>query len=190
MNALPSHCTLLGQQSRLDDLTSVFRNRPSQVDTEYVVTGLVILSAIVLGMWILSQILARQERHKSYDNAWMLFFSLCKAHGLSWPERWLLWRVARHQRLRDPARLFLEPWRLADEHLSPALRLKQARLRALGQRLFAGVEESGGRPPASTPEDRPPRQPAPIPPTLAFPVADNPALDIPPWTQQSDARPP
>ena len=87
MSGLPSDCTLLGQQSRLDDLTSVFRNRPSQIDTQHVVTGLLVLAAIVLGMWVLSQLLARQERRRSHNSAWMLFFSLCKAHGLSWSER-------------------------------------------------------------------------------------------------------
>ena len=85
------------------------RNRSSQVDAQYVLTGLAVLAAIVMAMWILSRFLNRKERRRSSDSALMMFHVLCKAHGLSWSERWLLWRVARRQRLRDPARMFLEP---------------------------------------------------------------------------------
>ena len=216
MNRLLGDWTLTAQRSRLDEVTSVFRNRPSQIDTQYVLTGLLVLAAIVLGMWLLSQLLARQERRRSYNSAWMLFLSLSKAHRLSWPDRWLLWRVARHQGLRDPARLFLEPERLADNNLGPALRLRGAQLKGLRGRLFAGLEsrpDSGkrgqdpfvrstlravpakgscplfpGSPPS--PGEPSPPQTAAEPPSLSFPIADNPALDVPPWAPQSDARSP
>ena len=192
MNRLLGDWTLTAQRSRLDEVTSVFRNRPSQIDTQYMLTGLLVLAAIVLGMWLLSQLLARQERRRSYNSAWMLFLSLSKAHRLSWPDRWLLWRVARHQGLRDPARLFLEPERLADNNLGPALRLRGAQLKALRGRLFAGLESRPGRPAGSPPSPGEPSPPqtAAEPPSLSFPIADNPALDVPPWAPQSDARSP
>ena len=189
MNQLPCECSLLAQRSRLEEVTSVLRNRPSQIDTQYVLTGLLVLTAIVLAMWLLSQILARQERRKSYNSAWMMFFSLCKAHGLSWSDRWFLWRVARHQRLRDPARLFLEPERLADDNLSPALRLRQAQWKGLRGRLFADLEGTAGGPSGArrSPGDAPQEPPAAGAASLGFPIADKPVLDVPPWASQRGA---
>ena len=192
MNRLLCDYTLTAQRSRLDEVSSVLRNRPSQIDTQYVLSGLLVLTAIVLGLWLLSQLLARQERRKSYNSAWMMFFSLCKAHGLSWSDRWLLWRLARHQRLRDPARLFLEPERLADDNLSPALRLRLAQWEALRGRLFADLEgtpggASGARRP---PGDAPQQQPAAGAASLTFPIADKPVLDVPPWAPPGGAGAP
>ena len=186
MNRLLCDGSLLGQRSRLDEVTSVLRNRPNQIDTQYVLTGLLVLTAIVLAMWLLSQLLARQERRKSYNSAWMMFFSLCKAHGLSWSDRWLLWRLARHQGLRDPARLFLGPERLADDNLSPGLRLRQAQCTALRGRLFADLEGTPGGPSGTrrSPGEAPQQQPADGAAPLAFPIADKPALDAPPWAPQ------
>ena len=201
MDRLLGDWTLMAQRGRLDELTSVFRRRPSQIDAQYVITGLVVLAAIVLGMWLLSQLLARRERRRSYHSVWMLFLSLSKAHGLSWPQRWLLWRVARHQGLRDPARLFLEPERLANEHLSPALRLRGDQFRGLRGRLFAGLGsrtdggERGLGPPAGTAPSvaraEGPRRAVPeSPPSPGFPIAGNPSLDVPPWVPPSEARSP
>jgi hypothetical protein len=66
----------------------------------------------------------------------MLFLSLCRAHRLRWAEWWLLWRVARDQKVKDPARLFLEPRWLDSARLRPVLRLRAARLESIRRRLF------------------------------------------------------
>lgn len=191
-NGLPEAGILLARGGRLDELSSELRNRSSHVDAQYVLTGLAVLAAIILAMWILSRLLSRKERRRSFDSSLMMFHALCKAHGLSWSEQWLLWRVARRQRLHDPARLFLEPERLAPHRLSPTLRAKKPQLEELRERLFAGLEQPRRHSahPTRLPED--PRNPAPrdpqqASPSPAFPVAGNPALDLPPWTQQADS---
>ncbi len=192
---------LLAERSQLGDWAGALRNRSSQVDTQYVLTGLGVLAAIVLALWGLSYLLGRHERRRSYDNALVLFHSLCKAHGLALSERWLLWRIARRQRLRDPARLFLEPRRLAAENLSPTLRAREPQLKALRERLYAGLEGAPAEipPPVKIPpeagENRqtvPAKEQEPSPlgrttPFPNFPVAENPALDLPPWTGSGGA---
>jgi len=68
-----------------------------------------------------------------------LFLSLCRAHGIAWSDRWLLWRLAASQRLKDPARLFLEPERLDPDLARPLSRRRAARLERLRLQLFEGL---------------------------------------------------
>ena len=65
-----------------------------------------------------------------------LFLELCRAHGLTWKERFLMWRLARCQRLRDPARLFLEADRFEEARLSRPLKVHNQSFRAIRARLF------------------------------------------------------
>jgi len=137
---------LLGKGSRLDGLSRGFRGR--RLDTEDFVIGLMIVGGVLLSMWVLARFLSYQERRRASARPLRLFCSLCKAHGLRWSEWWLLWKVARCQRLRDPARVFLEPERLDPANLNTALRRRQAKLEALRGRIFGGLLETDWRPPA------------------------------------------
>jgi hypothetical protein len=185
---------LLAERTHVREWARALRNRSSQVDTQYVLTGLGVLAVIVVALWGVSYFLSRRERRRSYDSALMLFLALCKAHRLGWSDRWLLWRVARRQRLRDPARLFLEPRRLAAENLCPSLRTREPQLQALRARLYTGLETPPVPAPQGVedPQAQVSAEPAPAalpkrPPLPDFPTAASPALDLPPWTAGGDA---
>lgn len=163
---------------RLEHLFVQFRQRSDRVDAQYVLAGLAVLVAVLVGFWVLSRLVSRDERRQAYDSAGRLFLALCKAHRLAWSERWLLWRVARFHGLRDPARLFLEPALLEAQGLSRGLAAKAARLRAVRARVFSGMEE-GARARAPAPSAGPaPALPGGGP---LFPVVQSPGLDLAPW---------
>ena len=177
MNQLLYHGILLAQRGRLDGFSKAFRGRP--IDSGDMVFGLLILVGVCLAVWLLSYVLSLREGRRAYTSRLGLFLTLCKAHSLRWPERWLLWRVARAQRLRDPARLFLEPERFHPVNLDPTLQTRSAQLSELRERLFVRPEEK------SKEERQPPKPPAEPQPSgadaLPFPVPAKPALDVPPW---------
>lgn len=132
---------LLAAQSRLDSLSSGFRGRRARLETDDIVTGLLIFSGIALAVWGLSLFLRLQERRRGYPRPLRLFLSLCRAHRLRPSEWWLLWRVARAQRLRDPARLFLEPERLQPADLGQRLAARADQLAQIRDRLFAQLDQ-------------------------------------------------
>ncbi len=139
MHMLAQQIVLVAQRSRLESLGSGLRGR--RLDSgDWWAIGITI-AVIVLVLWGLSWAVRLQERQRRYCSPALLFLELCRAHGLHWRDRWLLWRIARAQRLRNPACLFLEPQRLEAENLSPSLRPKLAQIQQLAERLFAGIDD-------------------------------------------------
>ena len=172
---------LLGQgfEAARKGLNKGFRGRP--VDFSDIVTGVLVFLGIALAVWVLSYVLSLRERRRGRTSPLGLFLSLCKAHRLRWAEQWLLWRVARAQKLRDPARLFLEPERFRPAGLGAALQSRSAELENLRDRLFAEPSEpdiprdqSGGSVKPKRAEA--PQTGSPLPP----PVSPT-TLDVPPW---------
>ncbi len=141
--------------------------------------GLLIVAALVAGMWAISRLLGLRRRG-GYNSPWRLFADLCKAHNLNWSERWLLRRVARHQGLRDPGRLFLEAERWEENNLGPAFVLEYPRLKALQTRILG---TAAAKPSAASAV--PPSRPAALATPPLFPTISSPTLDIPPWTVES-----
>lgn len=181
MSRLLHHGTLLAQGGRLDSLSSRFRGRRARLDAQDLVTWLLVLAIVILAVCALSYLLKLQEQRRR-TSPLGLFLSLCKAHRLRWSQWWLLWRVARVQRLRDPARLFLEPERLEEPHLGRALQAHRAQLRQIRDRLFDQLEQ-GQQPEDLPPPGMPERRGGTTLPLL--PAAD--ALDI---ASLTDATPP
>lgn len=186
MNTCLHAAILLAEQSRVDIFTSGLRER-RRLDTQDVVTGLLVLGAVVLVVWILSYLMTLQERRRPYVSPRRLFLELCKAHKLRWSQWWLLWRVARAQRLRDPALLFLAPERLESIRESPAFRKRAAELKRLREMLFAEPQGEAEGAPADE-SSHPAVPPAGTPLSPAAPV---PLLDVPPWAPAAseDAEP-
>ncbi len=173
MNRLLYHGILLAERSHLESLAKRFRGRQVRFDRDDAVTGLLILAGLALAIWILSYVVGLQDRHRSRPSPLRLFFSLCRAHRLPWPQGWLLWRVARAQRLRDPARLFLEPERLEAACLARSFRKYHSLLQQIRERLFERFEqrtEDGGSETLAS-EPSPPSEPS-------LPTIPSPALDI------------
>ena len=184
MHSLWDHCLLFAERSRLDNISEPFKGRPTPVDKGDIVAGLLILAGIAALVWLLSRFLGAQDRRQTYNSPRRLFFSLCRMQGLRWSDRWLLWRLARARRLKDPARLFLEPQWFEATGLGRSLRLRATRLKQLRQGLFAGLRKQEEKQPPAGEKATPPR-PLPLakgssPPPL-LPVQPSPVLDISPW---------
>jgi len=140
MNDLLLHPILLAQLNRFEGLSRGFKGR--RLDSGEIISGLLIVLAILLAVWLLSYVLSLRERRGAYASPLRLFLALCRAHRLPWSEQWLLWRVAKAQRLRDPARIFLEPQRLQPPNLDGWSAEQVDRLERLRERLFANMHEA------------------------------------------------
>ncbi len=162
---------LLGVQTRFEGIRSGFRGR--RFDLNDAALALMVLAGVVLVLWALSYLLKFQDEQTAFTSPTMLFWSLCRAHGLRWSDRWLLWRVARTARMVEPARLFLEPERFEPAQLRPRLRLHAARLSRLAEMLFVDPP-----PPQSETE---PVEKKESPPDIKMPATQSaPTLDLTP----------
>ncbi len=167
-------CILFAQRSRSDGFRDGFRGTTGSDD---VLLGLLIVAALVAGMWAISRLVSVGRKRRGYNGPWRLFWALCKAHHLNWSDRWLLYRVARNQALHDPGRLFLEAQHWEEKNLGPRFALEYPRLKALRTRIFGEMTRS----PVVEPVSRPvPLVSRPAPPL--FPGLPSPTLDVPPWT--------
>ncbi len=161
---------LLAQRTPVENLSDYFRGPRVQLGASDAVYLLLGLGGVILLLWLVSLSMNWQERGCRRPSPMRLFLSLSRAHRLPWTDVWLLWRLARSQRLVDPARIFLEPERFAPVHLTGTLHHCRARLEKLREKLFAQPEVAGandGRDPTwELPRNERPGTPlAPITPT-------------------------
>jgi hypothetical protein len=98
-----------------------------------IAAGAVVIVAIA---WLVLRLVAKRERGAAHS-PWCLFRELCKAHRLSSRERQLLIRLAKQERLEQPAMLFIEPAIWQPERLGAAWRRSMPELDRLRKRLFA-----------------------------------------------------
>lgn len=170
---------LLAQHTRGEHFGETFRSRGA-TGYDDVLLGLLIVATIVAGMWAISRLVSLRRKRRGYSHPWRLFWALCRAHHLNWSDSWLLRRVARDQKLRDPGRLFLEADRWEEKSLGSRFALEYPRLKSLRNRIFGQSAQT----PSVEPVLRPTRKaasPVPLAPPL-FPSLPSPTLDIPPWT--------
>lgn len=126
--------------SRLESFSGGFRKNRAHIDSGDLV---LLLTAFVVVFTVLWLVARWSERRVRNDSSLGLFWTLAKTHGVSWSDRWLLWRLARAKRIAEPALLFLDPRLTAPQsshHLAPQA---TTRLKILRRRLFAGIDRSG-----------------------------------------------
>jgi hypothetical protein len=169
MNVLLPGWIPVAQQDPLKDIARELQGREDRT-SGYLLTLLVVLVGIVVALWVLAKVLQRYEKRRPMNSSLMLFWRLCRVHRLRWTQRWLLWRVARDQQLKDPARLFLEPERLDPCNLHGVLRLRGAQLNAIRSRLFAGIPADEATSPEPAEEHLPAGPPFPPTDDSAFPT--------------------
>ena len=129
-------------ESRWFSFHSDFTDQP--VDLEPVARALIVLTiaSVFFGVFFhLSQRLSGRRSNSQLG----LFVALCRAHRLSWRERWLLWRVAAAHQLHDPARLFLEMQWYDSAQLPQRLRAYSSQLAILRDRLIGLPAAQGVR---------------------------------------------
>jgi hypothetical protein len=140
MNLAPS--ILLAEVNRGAGLSESFRHRPG-IDNDDVLLAVLMAAALLVGLWAASRLMGLRRQRRGYSSPRQLFLALCKAHHLTWSDRSLLARVARHHGLRDPGRLFLEFQRWDEQVLGPAFALELVRLRELRKQIFEGAGRGG-----------------------------------------------
>ena len=125
--------------SRLESFSGGFRKNRAHIDSGDLILLLTTFVVVFTVLWLVARWSERRVRN---DSSLGLFWTLAKTHGVSWSDRWLLWRLARGKRLAEPALLFLDP-RLtspqSSHHLAPQA---TARIKALRRRLFAGIDRT------------------------------------------------
>lgn len=149
-HALNAFDGLLAQTNRFSDMSRAFRGPRAEFDAGDVLVGLLALAGVVAVLWLLWYLNSRNEGLRKRNRPLRLFHDLCRAHSLRFSEEWLLWRLARAGRLRDPAQIFLEPERFDATRLPASLRARANLFGRLKTRLFpepldAPNEESSGR---------------------------------------------
>jgi len=140
--AVNSIRSLLAQTNRFSDMGRGFRGRRAQFDAGDLLVGLLVLGAVAAVLWLLWYLNSRHEGLRRRNGPLRLFHQLCGAHRLRWSERWLLWRLARAGRLRDPARLFLEPQRFDPKQLPGSLRGRANLFGRIRDRLFPELPDA------------------------------------------------
>ncbi len=164
---------LPAQESRWESLARGFRAQPA--DPQQLLWFLATMGVLVALLALLAHWVNNQSG-RTYYRPRRLFLTLCRAHRLSISDCWWMWLLARARRLRDPARLFLEPELLDPADLPPKIRVQAQRFEALKKRLFVWEKQPAGLPHADRTRaeaDRPPGSgplaPAVPPPRLELP---------------------
>ena len=136
---------LLARRSRVSDLGGRFRRGGSSLDPKQMWFFLAVMVAFVIAAMIASRISTIRSR-PGYASPNRLFRQLCKAHKLRLKQQWLLWRLARWQRLQHPACLFLEPARFAPANLGPSLIAHKDRFQEIRNHLMVpSIDDDSGK---------------------------------------------
>jgi len=141
VSEIAASMALLAERNMLREMGQGFRGKRAQVDGSDALMLLGIIAGVALFGWLLTRLLSAQERRHPYNSPRALFRGLCRVHKLKLGERFLLWKVARGERLSDPADVFVDPAWLDPQRLGPAWSADKTRLENLRRRLFAGLDD-------------------------------------------------
>ncbi len=139
MTAASWNPILFADRSRIfRDLGSGFREKRESFEPTDLLWWVLAAVVVIAVFGAIGSLLARQDKRRLYSSPRALFRALCKAHALDRTSRQLLRQMAHAQKLKVPARLFLEPDRFEPAVLARELRGQQDAIAALGKRLFGG----------------------------------------------------
>jgi len=118
-------------------LLAVDREYPAnQADTGQMLVWLLV-AGLVIGVVAVTLLIANRIAYRwRYNSHPALFRGLCKLHGLDSASRRLLKRVVRFHRLRQPARVFVEPKWLDPANLDASFQPRAPELERLRNGLF------------------------------------------------------
>ena len=142
VHGLPSlleRSALFAGQGRFMHMGRRFRHGGSNVEPQDLLLLLGVCAAVGLAVWGLSRLLAYREAKNCHSQRG-LFRELCRAHGIGWSSRQLLWKLARCHRLERPAELFVDPLRFDAQSLPDPLRVHQDRISRLYDQVFAPAD--------------------------------------------------
>jgi hypothetical protein len=116
------------------DVTKL-RLRPNASAGSLLLLLLLVVSCALL-VWVVNRVVAARQQQRRYSPR-ALFRELCRAHHLSFGERWILRKLAAQHKLDQAARMFVEPDKLVAAH--PMGEHHRATIAHLRRKLF-GLE--------------------------------------------------
>jgi hypothetical protein len=122
-------------------MRSSFHGEEARFSASDGVALLLFVLALAVGFWMLSRVLARQDRRRRpYNNPRRLFRELARVHGLNRAERGLLADLASSRGIQPAARIFVEPLAFDTSALNARLQRRVDQIAELQRRLFAATE--------------------------------------------------
>jgi hypothetical protein len=144
--------------------------------------GLLMVSVISVFAWAIWVIVKRRWLEWKSSSASALFNDICRAHGLTMPERRLLWNLAVSQKLPEPASLFLKPECFEIGRMTVEMRSHAEEFRQLRDRIFVDLNMES----KSTKKTVKEIHQVSESPTAALPLPPMPpTLDLPQWNVNS-----
>jgi len=141
VSSLFTRVALVAEGSPIENITRNFPGRESRIPAGEIALALGALLAVIAALWLFSRLSDLWSPRGRCDSSLGLFLNLCRAHEIRWAERWLLWRLARHHRLEEPAAIFIKPECFARSQLESLNSSAEARLLALAERLFVAESD-------------------------------------------------
>lgn len=127
---------LLADQQAIRNVMRGLHKQQGNFDGSGLTTALLMFCLFFVSVWGVSRLFMSDDGRTVPNSSRRLFNELCRAHGLSRRDWWLLIRLARHHRLSDPAVLFLDANWLDPARGGAAWQRHASRLRELESALF------------------------------------------------------
>jgi hypothetical protein len=119
-------------------MRSSFHGEEARFSTSDAVALLLFVLALAVGFWMLSRVLAKQDRRqRPYNSPRRLFRELARAHRLTRSQRSLLSELASSRGIEPAARIFVEPLAFNAQELNSRLQRRAEELGDLQRQLFA-----------------------------------------------------
>lgn len=130
---------LFADQQAIRNVMRGLHHKPNEFDSSGLATALMMLCLFFVCAWGFARVFVKPENRSAGKGPQGLFRELCRAHGLTFRDWWLLRRLARQHLLSEPALLFLDPRPFEAAVAGDAWRKTAPRLRELRSRLFTGL---------------------------------------------------
>lgn len=128
---------LVGQARPGKGLEGIFERPQSQIGTGELALWLLIVAGGIGGVCAIIYLFTRLAHRRRYNSHASVFNGLCRAHDLDSGSRRLLKQLARHYRISQSARLFVEPKWLDPTALRGSWQARALDVATLRNRLFA-----------------------------------------------------
>lgn len=130
-------------------MRSSFHGEEARFSASDAVVLLLFVAALAVGFWILSRVLAKQDRpRRTYNSPRRLFHDLARAHRLTRSQKSLLSELAASAGIEPAARIFIEPLAFEASGRNSRLQRRAEEISELQRRLFA--ESDAVNPPAAS----------------------------------------
>lgn len=134
---------LFADQQAIRNVMRGLHHRQNEFDGNGLATALMIFCLFFVCVWGVARMFVKSENGPASKGPQALFRELCRAHGLTLRDWWLLRRLARQHLLHEPAALFLDPRPFEAAISDDAWRKTAPRLRELRGKLFWGLPLRG-----------------------------------------------